>query len=198
MTARSSVWILALVLFVPVVAGAQGRSAEQRQAAAQLAAPKLDTSRTIVSLELSPMPLRDIVETIARAGGVTVRYHSAVTKLDTPSVVKLTDSKVEDGLRTVLDPKSLTFAVTGAKSVFVYPNTPENREKYTDSVKTFPIAKANVNTLGQTLNQALTGAFGADDLRPTIVTNGDARTIAVRATPDVMAKIAKIIADNDK
>jgi hypothetical protein len=42
MTARSSILILALVVCVPVVAGAQAQSRQQRQAAAQLAEPKLD------------------------------------------------------------------------------------------------------------------------------------------------------------
>ena len=196
MTARPTVLFLALALCVPVVAGARAQSPEQRTADAQLAAPKLDSSVTITGLDLTATPLKEIVETIAKAGGITVRYHSAVTNLDTPSAVKLSNAKVEDALRTVLDPKALAFKATGAKSIFVYPDTPANREKYSDSVRTFTIVKADLIVLVTTVNRSLT--VGADDLRPTIVSMREPRTITVRATPDTMAKIAKVIADNDK
>jgi hypothetical protein len=64
-------------------------------------------------------------------------------------------------------------------------------------LRTFPIAKADVDILVQMLNQAA-GPFGADDLRPTFVSLNESRTISVRATPAIMARIAKLIADNDK
>ena len=197
MTARSSILILALVVCVPVVAGAQAQSRQQRQAAAQLAEPKLDSNAIVAALDLTATPLKDVVAAIAKAGGITVRYHSGVTNLDAVSAVKLSNAKVEDALHTALDPKGLAFKVTGEKSVFIYPDTPANREKYTESIRTFPIAKADVDILVQMLNQAA-GPFGADDLRPTFVSLNESRTISVRATPDIMARIAKLIADNDK
>jgi len=147
MTARASILILALVVSVPVVAGAQAQSPQQRQAAAQLAEPKLDSNAIVAALDLTATPLKDVVAAIAKAGGITVRYHSGVTNLDAVSAVKLSNAKVEDALHTALDPKGLAFKVTGAKSVFIYPDTPANREKYPESVRTFPIAKADVDIL---------------------------------------------------
>ena len=91
----------------------------------------------------------------------------------------------------------MTFKATGSKSVFVYPDTPANREKYTDFVRTFVIAKADIGTLATILNKSLS-SMTADELRPTIVSLKDSRTVTVRATPEMMTRIATVIADNDK
>jgi len=196
MTLRPVILVIASVLVVPAIDAARLQSPAQRTAEAQLASPKLDSTTTVTGLELTATPLRDIVGAVAKAGGITVRFHSAVTNLDALSSVKLPNTTVEDALRSVLDPQALAFKATSAKSVFIYPNTPENREKYTESVRAFAIVKADLIAMTNALNRALTVA--ADDLRPTIVTDRAARTITARATPDMMARIAKVIADNDK
>ena len=194
MAPRFAVPVLALVLIVALNTGVHSQSPEQRMVEAQLAAPKLVEGP--VNLDLPAAPLKDVVAAIAKAGGITVRYHSAVAGLDTIAAVKLEKSTVADALKTTLAGRALALKATGSRSVFVYPDTPANREKYTDAVRTFPIAKADVNTLMTFLNGALT--TGPDDLRPTIVSMKVPPTVSVRATPDVMAKIAKLIADNDK
>ena len=195
MTPRLSAVIATLTLSIAVTAGVSAQSPEERLLAMQLAAPKL-ASDPAVNLDLSGTPLKDIVAAIAKATGVTVRYHSSVTNLDAVANAKLANSIPADAFRTVLGSKSLTFKELGAKAVFVYPDTPANREKFTDAVQTFPITRANINFIQQTLNKSLT--VGPDDLRPTIVSLNQARTISVRATPDMMAQVAKIIAENDK
>jgi len=171
--------------------------AEQLMVDAQLGTPKLDPRAVVTAVYFAASPLRDSVAAIARSGGITVRYHSGVTNLDEVSAVKLVDSTVEDALRTVLNPRGLAFKATGSKAVFVYPDTPENREKYTESMRTFAIAKADIGALSVILNRSI-APLGADELRPTIVSLRDSKVIAARATPDMMAKIARLIADNDK
>jgi type II secretory pathway component HofQ len=198
MTARSIVLAAAVALLVPVTAAAQAvprTPAEQRDA--QLATPKLNPSAT-VTMDVSGMPVKDIVDGIAKTGGLTVSYHSGATNLSAGAAVKLSNATLEDALQMVLESRGLAFKVTGPKSVFIYPNTPENRQKYTDSVRAFAIANADISVLGQVLNRALTGTFGADDLRPVIYSDKESRTVTVRATADTMAKVAKLIADNDK
>ena len=66
-----------------------------------------------------------------------------------------------------------------------------------EAIRLDPTTPGPFNTLGQILNRELTAA-GPDDVRPVIVSASSAGVIVVRATPDVMAKVAKIIADNDK
>ena len=200
MTSRSGVLAVALALLFPAAARAQAMITpeEQRMVDAQLAIPKLDPN-AMVTVDLSSTPVRDIIETVAKAGGITVRYHSGVANLDASADVKLSNATIQDALQTVLTPRGLAFAVTSAKSVFIYPGTAENRAKYASAVRTFSVANANVSSLSQILNQSLgNGVLGPDDLRPTIVTLNSSRTIYVRATPEVMAKVAKLIADADK
>jgi hypothetical protein len=89
--------------------------------------------------------------------------------------------------------RKLTFKATGAGRPSSTEYAGEPRE--TESVRTFAIVNANLGAL-MAVNRAIT--VGADDLRPVVVTIPSSRTIAVRATPDVMARIARVIADNDK
>jgi len=194
MTARTAVLVGTLALLIPMATAAQ--SIEQQTVDAQLATPTLDSRAIVTAVDLKSTPLRDGVAAIANAAGITVRYHSAVANLDALSDVKVSNAAVGDALQTVLAPKGLAFKTTSARSVFVYPNTPENREKYTDSVRTFAIAKADPAMLMTLVNRAL--KIGPDDLRPVIVTIRESRKISARATPETMALIARVIAENDK
>jgi hypothetical protein len=84
-----------------------------------------------------------------------VLYAAGMTGLDTPSSITVSDETVENALRAVLKSEGLTFQATGAKTAFIYPDTPENREKYTVSNRVFALAKADPVMLGQQLNRAL-------------------------------------------
>jgi len=198
MPARSTVSAFALALLLPAVAGAQTQLSPdvQRMVDAQLATPKLNPSAT-VTVDLAATPVRDVLAAIAKAGGITVRYHSGVTNLDAPTSAKLANATIEDSLQLVLGSRGLAFKVTGSKSVFIYRDTPENREKYSETRRTFSIVNADVAIVGQTLNNVFY-VVGPDDVRPAMVTDRESRTITVRATADMMTKVAKLIADADK
>ena len=170
---------------------------EQLMVDNQLAAPRLDPSVTIASLSMSNAPLGDIIAAIAKAGGITASFHSSTRNLATPAGVKLENSTVESALRNVLTPMKLMFSVTSRRTVFIYPDTPDNREKYTTSVRSFQITKADIGALGTLINRSLS-SVPADELRATVVTTSASRMMFVRATPGMMAMIAKMIADNDK
>lgn len=198
MSFRTLTVTCALVLLIPAVARAQVTPEEQRQADAQLAAPKLAASPT-VTIDLTATPVSDIIAAISRPGSISVRYHSGVTNLNVAASAKISNASFEDALQMVTASRGLAFKVTGAKSVFIYPNTPENRDKYTDVQRTFTLVNADAAVASQRLNQALTAAsLGPDDLRPAIVSLNASRSIIVRATKDMMPRIAKLIADADK
>lgn len=171
--------------------------AVQRQIEAQLAGPapvRLDPNAAIASLGLTGRPLREILDAVAKAGGITLRYASGMTGMDTSSNVTLSNTTVEEALQLVLGGHALTFQAMGPKTAFVYPAA--DRAKYTASIQVFPIAKANVNMLAQQLNQALKPT--ADGFRATVVTASDSRTMVVRAVPELMTWIATWIAEHDK
>jgi hypothetical protein len=130
----------------------------QRQIEAQLAGAasvRLDPSARIASLSLNARPLSEILDAVAKAGGVTLRYASGMTSLNTSSIVNLSDKTVEDALRDALQGHALTFQAIGPKTAFIYPDSPANRDKYTASVRVFPLAKADPMRLLQQLNQVV-------------------------------------------
>jgi hypothetical protein len=174
--------------------------AVQRQIESQLtgaASLRLDPNARVASLSLTARPLSEILDAVAKAGGVTLRYASGITSLDTSSTVTLSDKTVEDALRTVLASHALTFQTLGPKSVFIYPDTAGNREKYTATIRVFPIAKANPAMLAQQMNQTVLRPT-ADGFRAMILTVRDSPALVVRAVPELMAGIAAWIAEHDK
>ena len=181
---------------VPVVSNDPAVQRTFEASLARLASVRLDPLARVGSLDLRDRPLREIIDAVAKAGGITVRYASDVTSLDTPSTITVSDETVEDALRAVLKGGGLTFQATGAKSAVIYPDTPANRERYTESNRVFTLAKADPAILAQELNRALRSPTAV--FQPMIFTFRDSRTIVVHATLERMTWIATWIAGNDK
>ena len=128
---------------------------------------------------------------------MTFRYAQGMMgRLSVPSTVTLSDRTVEDALRAALEGHGMTFLAMGPKTAFNYPDTAADRDKYTASIRVFPIAKADVGRLAQQLNQVLKPTF--EGFRPMVLTGRDVRAFVVRAVPEQMAFIATWIAENDK
>ena len=181
---------------VPVVSN---DPAVQRTIEAQLAraaSVRLDPLARVRGLDLRQRPVKEIIDAVAKAGGITVRYAPEATSLDTPSTFTVSDETVEDALRAVLKNHGLTFQALGAKRAFIYPDTPAHREKYTESNRVFAVAKADPVMLAQQLNRALRSP--TDVFQALIFTVRDSRTIVVHATLERMPWIATWIAENDK
>ena len=160
------------------------------------ASVRLDPLARVGSLDLRGRPLTEIVDAVAKAGGITVRYAAGMTGLDTPATVAVLDETVEDALRGVLRNAGLTFQALGPKRAFIYPDTPADHEKYTASNRVFTLAHADPSTLAQQLNRALRSP--TEVFQPMIFPVHDSRTIIVRATPDIMGRAAAWITEHDK
>jgi hypothetical protein len=87
---------------VPVVSNDPAVQRTFEASVARLASVRLDPLARVGSLDLRDRPLREIIDAVAKAGGITVRYASDVTSLDTPSTITVSDETVEDALRAVL------------------------------------------------------------------------------------------------
>ena len=173
--------------------------AVQRQIEVQLSGAvsvRLDPNARVASVSITARPLSEILDAVARAGGITLRYASGMSGLGASSSATLSDKTAEDALRTVLEGHAMTFLPMGPKTAFIYPDTPANREKYTASIRVFPIAKANPMRLAQQLNQVLKPT--ADGFHPMVLTASDLGAFVVRAVPELMVFIEKWIAENDK
>jgi hypothetical protein len=106
------------------------------------------------------------------------------------------DPTVEEAVGSGLKGHGLAFVAMGPKTAFMYADTPDNRAKFTATIRAFPITVADPAMLAQRLNGIVKPT--ADGFRPTIVTVRDPKTFVVRAIPEQMTVIAKWIADNDK
>jgi hypothetical protein len=181
---------------VPVVSNDPAVQRTVEAQLARLASVRLDPLARVGSLDLRQRPLREVIDAVAQAGGISVRYAPEMTIGDTVSTISVADATVEDALRVVLKGSGLTFQALGAKRAFIYPDTPANHEKYTASNRVFAIAKADPVTLAQELNRALRSP--TEVIQPMLFPVRDSRTILVHASPERMAWIAAWIADNDK
>ena len=170
--------------------------AVQRRIENTLAPARLDPLAHVRNLDIANKPLKQVIDAIASAGGITVRYASDITSLDTPSSVAVSDETVEEALRGVLNSAALTFEAAGKTMAFIYPDTAANREKYTVLNQVFTIRKADPVVLASQLNRAL--RLPREVFQPLIVSVRDSREIVVRARPEVLSLAAAWITENDK
>ena len=130
-----------------------------------------------------------------RSASVVAAEPTTVVMLSRATVLELLN-RYPSVLDAVLRANGIGFNVGGPKVVFVYSDTPANRQKHEWSVRAFQIVNADPAALTSLLYRQTTSAPG---IRPIIVVAASpARTINVRATGEKMAVIAKLIADNDK
>jgi general secretion pathway protein D len=139
-----------------------------------------------------------LLDFIGEQTGITVTYDTAVPGLANPAVISMQSATLEAVLNQLLTANTLTYKIADSKTIFVYQDTPTNRQKYEDQyVQTFYISNAELNDLQQILNQVLVSQ-GSTGSRPNIFANKSANTLVVKATAPVMAIIDSLIKSNDK
>jgi hypothetical protein len=181
-------------VYVPIAAATP--STNQRSVEALLEMPRFDANIRIASLKHEKTPISLVMGIMADLTRLTAHYDQSVPELTRTCTVNLVNASLDEALDAVLRANGMAFTVLGPKEVFVYSDTPANREKYAWSVRAFPVANADPAALTSLLyKQFLTGP----GIRPIIVASkSPSPTITVRATGEKMAVIAKLIAENDK
>lgn len=169
--------------------------AEQASVDRQLGDRQLDPNLQVTSLTMTGAPIKDILDVVSVASGLSIRYDQIVPELQKTLSVNFARVRVSDVLETVLRVQGLAYKVVSPKSIFVYSNTTANQQKFAEFVRTFYLTKADPTVLVF----ALADIFRArtDGIQPTFV-GSRSRAISVRATSDKMADIEKFIAANDK
>ena len=150
-----------------------------------------------VSAMFEATPIKDVLAEIGRSGGLIVRFDRAVPEQAKAISGQLTGLSLDEALAKVVTANGMSFVVVGPKSVFVYSDTPANREKFAVSVRMFTVAKADgAVLLGQLMAHIRT--TWPDGIQPIATAVRAPAMIFVRATADKMDEIAKFIASNDK
>jgi general secretion pathway protein D len=141
--------------------------------------------------------VKDLLTVIGSQTGITVQFDSLVTATDYSITVD--DSSLEDVLNQVLTANSLTYKVLNSKTIFIYKDDQNSRQKYDDQyAQIFYISNADAATDLNTVLSTLTQGQASAASRPTITLLKSENAIFVRATEAVLKVIAGIIEAADK
>jgi hypothetical protein len=161
---------------------------------------KLASLRSLnVSLDLVGVPLEEVLRAITLASAIQFRYAPTVADLTAPCTVVLKDEPIESAIQQALGSTKLTWVATGYNTVFIYPDTPAEREKYAQSIREFTVARGDAQEIAMILNTKVLAerlTMEPPGARPVIATD-KAHTILVRATAALMDWAARIIAAYD-
>jgi type II secretory pathway component GspD/PulD (secretin) len=170
----------------------------RQQAQQNTGIPKLDPRTRVQSMHYpNGVAVRDLLRTIQDLTNINITYDSGLDGfLNRPYPLDVQDISLEEVLNQIFTANQLTFKVINQRTIFVYNDTPSNRQKYEDQfAQTFYISNADPQELVQILNQMVQQGPA---IRPIIFQNKSANAIVVRATAPVLEVIGKIIESNDK
>jgi general secretion pathway protein D len=168
-----------------------------RQQAAQTSTiPHLDPRIRVPHFTFGNGSVKDLLTNIGTLTGINITFDSAVTP--TTFSITVDDTSLEDLLNQVLTANQLVYKVINPKTIFIYRDDAQSRQKYDDQfVQLFYISHADVTEL-VTMLTSLTQTQAGTSVRPTVQPLKTANAILVRATEPVMKTIAAIIDSADK
>ena len=176
-----------------------GRLDALRQQAAQSSPiPRLDPRTPLRTMHFTNSAIRDILRTISDLTGINVTYDQGLdAALSRPYSMDIQEQSVEEVLLQVLQANALTFKIQNPRTIFVYQDNPQQRQKYEDQyVQTFFLSHANPTDLQTQLNALLTGTNIA--VRPAFSPNKDNNSLTVKATAPVLAVISNFVNSMDR
>lgn len=177
----------------------QGRLDSLRQQAAQGSPiPRLDPRTPLRAMHFTNASVRDILRTIGELTGINVTYDQNLdASLSRPYSMDIQEQSVEEVLLQVLQANALTFKIQNPRTIFVYQDNPQQRQKYEDQfVQTFFLSHANPTDLQTQLNALLQSANIA--VRPAFSPNKDNNSLTVKATAPVLAVITNFVNSMDR
>ncbi len=170
----------------------------RQQAAATSPIPRLDPRTPLPGLRFPNATVRDVLNTIGTATGISVQYDQGLdATLSTAISVDLTGHTLESAFNMVLSQKTLTFKILDSHTIFIYQDNAQMRAKYEDQYQqTFYLSHAEVGDVAALLNQMLTTTTAGN--RPIVTQNKSAHAIVVRATAPMLGMIKNLIDTQDK
>jgi general secretion pathway protein D len=139
----------------------------RQQAAQSSQIPHLDP-RVKVTANFSGS-VRDLLTFIAAQTGINVTYDQVIPTINSAYAINLQDVSLEDALNQIVTANTLTYKVTGPKTIFVYADNPQNRQKYEDQfVQIFYLSNADPQEIVQIITQILTTQGGGPAVRQII------------------------------
>lgn len=151
-------------------------------------------SRDPIKMTFRQTNVRDVLDFLGNAGGITVVYDPTVPQTPVNAVI---NEPFEQALQQIMAVNQLSYKVLNERSILVFPDNAQKHAQYDEQVlQTFYVSHADVAELTQLLNALV--RVPTMGVQPAIQFNKSANTITVRATAQVVQVIERIIAQNDK
>lgn len=162
------------------IADAQGRKVPGRLSAA---------FRKPVTLQFRDAPIRSVFDFIGKVSGLNFAFDREVDP-NLRATISVRDASIEEAIAMLLSSSGLEQAVTGERSITIFPNNPQKVKDYQQlMVRSFFLANADAKQVAATLKTLLK----ARD----IVTDERLGVVIMRDTPDMVRMAERIIAIQD-
>ena len=162
------------------IADAQGQKGPGRLSAA---------FRKPVTLQFRDAPIRSVFDFIGKVSGLNFAFDREVDP-NLRATISVRDASIEEAIAMLLSSSGLEQAITGERSITIFPNNPQKVKDYQQlMVRTFFLANAEAKQVATTLKTLLK----ARD----IVTDDRLSLIIMRDTPDMVRMAERIIAVQD-
>lgn len=143
-----------------------------------------------ISLDFRNAPLSSLLEALRDGSGISFVLDRDVP-MDQRASVFVRTARVEDAIDLVLGAFQLSRRIVNARTVLVYPNTPEKHRQHREQVvRVFHLAHAEAKTTATLLQNMLR-------IQPPFV-DERANLIALREPPEIVALAERLVALHDQ
>lgn len=148
-----------------------------------------DRRKQPVTLKFRSAGLKEVLEGIAKAGGLNLIFDKDVR--NDPVTISVQETPFEDAFNLILNSNSLFARTVGPELMIISPNTKQKQEQYQDQmIRTFYLSNAKAKDMLVLLKSML------DSKR--MHANEQLNAIVVRDQPEKLALAEKIILSNDR
>ena len=166
-------------------AGSQAGASAAGTAAASTGAPQLAEQRPI-TLDFRDAPLRTVLDLVTRHSGIDFVLDRDI-RADLRVTLLMRQVRVEDALEVLVATHQLVQKVVDARTVLIYPNTPEKLREYQEQVvRVFHLASADAKAAAAFLRAML-------KIRDPFV-DERSNMLALRDTPDNIVLAERLLA----
>lgn len=143
-----------------------------------------------ISLDFRNAPLSSLLEALRDGSGISFVLDRDV-QMDQRASVFIRTARVDDAIDLVLGAFQLSRRIVNARTVLVYPNTPEKHRQHREQVvRVFHLAHAEAKTTATLLQNMLR-------IQPPFV-DERANLIALREPPEIIALAERLVALHDQ
>ena len=159
-------------------------------------APLANLNVTVPTLRFPQASLRDVLNTLAEAGGIDVTYERDFQ--DRTVSVNLQMLTLGDALQQVLSSNQFFYKVVNQRTILVIPDNPQKRAQYDEQVvQTFYLSHSDSAEISAFVNNILRIPGAQQAQAPTVFPNKTNNSITARASASMMPLVQRLVEMQD-